>query len=104
MKRGSRHKPRGKSENMARFWSTGVLEWWVSDCRVPSDSEHGISESKMAIGRRENLPGGRDGQTESMERREALPDCERGAEPKGASGANWPTASGLRRVNLSVAG
>jgi len=27
-------------------------------CRVPSDSEHGISESKMAIGRRENLPGG----------------------------------------------
>ncbi len=31
MKRGSRHKPRGKSEKMARFWSTGVLEWWVSD-------------------------------------------------------------------------
>src|SRR6267142_7229862 len=57
-------------------------------CRVPSDSEHGISESKMAIGRRENLPGGRDGQTESMERREALPDRERGAEPKGASGTN----------------
>src|SRR5258705_8803220 len=57
-------------------------------CRVPSDSEQGISESKMAIGRRENLPGGRDGQTESMERREALPDRERGAEPKGARGTN----------------
>ena len=73
-------------------------------CRVPADSEHWISESEMAMDRRRNPPGGADGQTESVERREALPDCERGAKPKGADGANWQTAPSLRRVDLSVAG
>ena len=52
----------------------------------------------MAMARRRNPPGGADGQTESVERREALPDCERGAKPKGADGANWQTAPSLRRL------
>ena len=34
------------------------------------------------------LPGGSDGQTESMDGGEALPDRERGAKPKGADGAD----------------
>lgn len=73
-------------------------------CRVPPDSEHGISESNMAIGRRLKPPGGRDGQTESMERREALPDRQRSAESKRAGGTNRQTASGIRGTDLSVAG
>jgi hypothetical protein len=48
-------------------------------CRVPPDSEHWISESEMAIDRLGKQPGGRDGQTESVERREALRDCQRSA-------------------------
>src|SRR5512135_2565543 len=72
-------------------------------CRVPPDSEHGVSESKMAIERRGSLPGGRDGQTESMERREALSDRQRSAESKRAGGADRQAAPGLRRVDLPVA-
>ena len=62
-------------------------------CRVTPDSEHWISESEMAIDRRENLPGGRDGQTESKECGDALPDCQRSAESKRANGADRPAAS-----------
>src|SRR5262245_43993902 len=73
-------------------------------CRVPRDSEHWISESYLAIDRRGDLPGGQDGQTESVERGEALPDRQRGAEPKRANWTDRQTASGFRRIDLSVAG
>ena len=53
-------------------------------CRDPADSEHEISGSKMAIDRRWQLPGGSDGQIESMERREALSDRQRSAGSKRA--------------------
>ena len=73
-------------------------------CRVPADSEHEIRESKMAIDRRLKPPGGSDGQTESMERREALSDRQRSAESKRAARTNRQTASGLRRIDLPMAG
>ena len=73
-------------------------------CRVPPDSEHEISESKMAIDRRLKPPGGSDGQTESMERREALSDRQRSAESKRAGRTNRQTASGLRRIDIPMAG
>ena len=43
-------------------------------CRVPRNSEHWISESCLVIDGRGNLPGGEHGQTESVDRGEALPD------------------------------
>jgi len=81
-----------------------LLERTKSCCRVPADSEHEISESKMAIDRRLKPPGGSDGQTESMERREALSDRQRSAESKRAGRTNRQTASGLRRIDLPMAG
>jgi integrase len=73
-------------------------------CSVPPDSEHWISESEMAIDRLENQLGGTDGQTKSVERGEALPDCQRSTESKRAHRTNSQTAPGFRRVDLPVAG
>jgi hypothetical protein len=72
-------------------------------CRVPSDSEHWISESCLANNGWENQLGGSDGQTESVDGGEALSNCERGAEPKGTHGANRQAASSLRGIDLPVA-
>jgi hypothetical protein len=85
------------------------VEAWIESlggrqCRVPPDSEHWISESEMAIDRRENLPGGRDGQTESVDGGQALSDCERGVESKGADGTDCQTAPSLGGIDLSMAG
>ena len=49
----------------------------------------------MAIDRRGNLPGGRDGQTESVERREALSDCQR------STGSKEPIGQIARRHQVS---
>jgi len=78
------------SDNRYVFMSQGDAGSGI--CRVPADSEHGISESKMAIDRRRKPPGESDGQTESMECGEALPDRERNVESKGAGWSNRPTA------------
>jgi hypothetical protein len=59
-----------------------------------------MSDSRMARERRESLLGGIDGQTESVERAGALPDCERSAESKGADG----TGLNPRVTTLSIQG
>src|SRR5687767_15105393 len=55
-------------------WEDVVLQ---TSCRVPPNSEHWISESRLANNVLGNQPGGQDGQTESLDGGEALPDRER---------------------------